>query len=117
MKTINIRFSANPKAQITRGLHALTHGERMVGLLKHLGLADDEAMLIAECKQVHTFFMKFPMDAIFIDKGGIVVGIESLKPWRLSKIHWRAASVIETNYGWAKRHGIAIGSTAEVTPC
>lgn len=117
MKKISILFKQNHTATIPNGLHAISTMDRMIGLLKHKGLADNEAMLIDSCKQVHTCFMKFSMDAIFIDRNGTVVGIEELKPWRFSKIHFKASSVIETNYGWAKRHGITVGCTAEVTPC
>ena len=116
MKTISSLFYPS-QAKITEGLHARSSGERMVGLLKHASLSDREAMLISSCKQVHTFFMKFSIDAIFIGRDGTVVGVEELKPWRLSKIHWRAHSVIETRIGWAKSHGIIVGSKAEVTPC
>ncbi len=116
MKKISILFKPT-QTKITKGLHALSSTERMVGLLKHSALNDHEAMLIASCKQVHTLFMKFPMDAIFVTKAGVVVGIEELKPWRFSKIHWKADCVVETNFGWAKKHGITLGSTVEVTPC
>jgi uncharacterized protein len=116
MKKISILFSPT-QTKITQGLHALSSAERMVGLLKHSSLNDQEAMIIDSCKQVHTLFMKFAMDAIFVSKAGVVVGIEELKPWRFSKIYWKANYVIETNYGWAKRHNIKLGSTVEVTPC
>lgn len=122
MKSIKIQFkpSGRPEATgpaLTQSVHAVTSSERMVGLLKHHGLEETQGMLISACKQVHTLFMKFAIDAIFIDKRGVVVGIQELKPWRLSKMHWRADAVIETPYGWAKRHGVTIGSQTEITPC
>lgn len=113
MKKINILFNPS-QAKAPHAVNAVSSIERMVGLLKHSKLSDGEAMLIDSCKQVHTFFMKFPIDAIFINKAGVVVGIEELKPWRMSKIHWRADAVIETPHGWAKRNQITLGSTAEV---
>lgn len=116
MKKIAILFTHN-QTKISDGQHARTMAQRTVGLLCHHGLSESEGMLIDSCKQVHTFFMKFAIDAIFINRDGVVVGIEELKPWRLSKIHWRAQSVIETQAGWAKRHGIVVGSRAEVAPC
>lgn len=102
---------------IPKAMHAVSSLERMIGLLKHTKLDEREAMLIDSCKQVHTLFMKFPIDAIFIDKKGVVVGVEELVPWRISRLHWRADAVIETSHGWAKRHGITPGSLVEVSAC
>lgn len=109
MKLINLNFQPS-KTLLSKVLHARRSWERMVGLLRHRALAEDEAMLIDSCKQVHTLFMKFPIDAIFISKDGTVVGIEELVPWRLSKLYFRADSVIEAAHGWANRHHITVGS-------
>lgn len=116
MKQINLTFNPSKKT-IPHALHAQTDIQRMVGLLKHSQLLDDEAMLIDSCKQVHTFFMKFPIDAIFIDKKGVIVAIEELKPWRMSWIHFKATSVIEVNLGWTRKNGIQVGSSVEIGSC
>jgi uncharacterized protein len=116
MKKISILFNPSKKI-IPDVLQARSPIERMIGLLKHQELSEEQGMMIESCKQVHTLFMKFSIDAIFIDKRGVVVGVEELKPWRFSKIHWRANSVIETPYGWAKRNGISVGEKIEVQSC
>ncbi len=90
---------------------------RLVGLLSHDSLSTDEGLLITQCKQVHTFFMRFPIDVLFLDKSKKVIGKETLKPWRVSKIHFKADSVIEIQAGLAEKLGIKVGDKLGVPPC
>ena len=55
-------------------------------------------MLITKCNCIHTFFMRFAIDATFLDKSGRVVKVaKGIRPWRLWVWGgWRAASVLET---------------------
>jgi uncharacterized membrane protein (UPF0127 family) len=74
--------------------------ERMRGLLPRKRLAEGEGLWISPCTSIHTFFMRFPIDAAFLDKGGRVIAVYAgLKPWRLSGIHLRAAGVLEAGAG------------------
>lgn len=72
----------------------------MVGLLKHTSLPQGEGMLIAPAHSIHMFFMKFAIDAIFIDRNNVVVGlVRNIKPFQLSPYFWRASAVIELPAG------------------
>jgi uncharacterized membrane protein (UPF0127 family) len=52
------------------------------------------------CNSIHTAFMKFPIDVLFVDKDLKVVSVyENLKPWRITRLHFRASSVIELPAG------------------
>ena len=74
--------------------------ERMRGLLPKAGLGAGEGLYIAPCTSVHTFFMRFPIDAAFLDRSGRVLRVyRNLRPWRLSFVHLRAAGVLETRAG------------------
>jgi len=56
---------------------------RMRGLLGSAGLAEGEGLIIKPCNSIHTFFMKFSIDVIFLDKNMKVIKIaNSLKSWR-----------------------------------
>ncbi len=78
-------------------------GERTKGLLGRAGLDDGEGLWIAPCEAIHMFFMKFAIDAVFIDKKRRVTKVVSnLKPWRLAA-SLRAHSVIELPVGVAER--------------
>lgn len=91
--------------------------ERMCGLLPRSELAEDEGLWIAPCPTIHTFFMRFAIDAAFLDRQGRVIALyDSLKPWRHSGLHWRAAGVLETGPGVLKRAGVKKGEVLEVCP-
>lgn len=73
--------------------------ERMRGLIGRGGLASGTGMLIPRCNCIHTCFMRFPIDATFLDRRGAVVKtVRNIRPWRL--FVWggfRAAQVLETS--------------------
>jgi len=72
--------------------------QRARGLIARPKLKDDEALLIPKCNAIHTFFMKYPIDAKFLDANGKVVKeVKNIAPWRF--LVWggfRARSVLET---------------------
>ena len=66
-------------------------------------MAPEEGLWIVPCPMIHTFFMKFPIDVLFLDRGLKVARvIEDLKPWRLSPWVFRAHSVLELAGGVLK---------------
>ncbi len=59
-------------------------------------LENGEALIIEPCNCIHMFFMRFAIDAVFVDRKNEVVGLaEKLKPFRLSPIFFKANFVIE----------------------
>ena len=83
---------------------------RSVGLLNRQSLEPDEALPIKPCSSIHTFFMKFPIDACFLDKSGKVMKIyEGLKPWRLAGVIFGGCMVLETVSGLNRKVGIKTG--------
>jgi len=67
-------------------------------------------LYIKPCSQIHTFMMRFPIDAIFISREKEVLYIEdSIKPSRVSRYVRKAEGVIETSAGFAKNNGIMPG--------
>ena len=72
---------------------------RKRGLLGREGLPAGAALVIAPCPSVHTFFMKFPIDVIFVAKDGRVVKVCEREPaWRIA-IGWGAFAVVEMAAG------------------
>jgi len=70
--------------------------KRMVGLLGRKGLFPKQAMILRPCNSIHTFFMSFPIDVIFLNKFNVVVKvISSIKPFRMSGIYFGASYAIE----------------------
>ena len=76
---------------------ARTFAERARGLIARPRPADGEGMLIPRCNAIHTFFMSFPIDAVFLDASDRVVKVvRGIKPWRpLVWGGWRAKKVLE----------------------
>ena len=70
--------------------------KRLKGLMFRQQMAPNTAMLLSPWPQIHTCFMRFALDVLFIDKEGVVQYVmENLKPWRLSPIIYRAAKTLE----------------------
>ncbi|MCW8928695.1 MAG: DUF192 domain-containing protein [Gammaproteobacteria bacterium] len=62
-----------------------TAWERMKGLLGSDQLDNNDGLIISPCNSVHTLFMKYSIDVIYLDKNGIVKKIvPQLKPWHFS---------------------------------
>lgn len=76
--------------------------KRFKGLMLRKHLAKDGGLLLKKCKSVHTCFMKFSIDVIYLDENFIVVGKESLAPYKIGKYFKRAKHVLELNKGVAK---------------
>src|SRR3989338_6251077 len=69
---------------------------RLRGLLGRDSLASSEGLILKPCDSIHTFFMRFPIDVVFVDKNNRVIRLyHSLKPWSLSGIFLRAAFCLE----------------------
>ena len=85
------------------------------GLMYRQKMADDHAMLFRMDRREHTFWMKntcIPLDMLFVDDDGLVVGIVENVP-TLNEAHRTVGCpsswVLETNAGWARRHGVKAG--------
>jgi uncharacterized membrane protein (UPF0127 family) len=86
---------------------------RMKGLLGRSELPAGEGILIRPCNSIHMFFMRFGIDAIFVDRDGTVLKIaRNLKPWRMAGAR-RAHAVIELAVGEGARRGIGPGDRIE----
>jgi uncharacterized protein len=64
---------------------AETFSQRSKGLLGRKGLEHDHCLWIHRCNSIHTFFMKFDLDVLYVDKDLKVTGIHrNIKPWHIS---------------------------------
>jgi len=65
---------------------------------------------LTSCQSIHMFGMKFAIDALFLDKDGVVVAIlEDFAPGKMSRIFSRAKTCLELPAGTVKRTGTTIG--------
>lgn len=69
---------------------------RLKGLMFRASLAPKQALLLDPCPQIHTCFMRFNIDVVFLDKENRVVAVlENLKPWRMSKFYTQSRRTLE----------------------
>jgi uncharacterized membrane protein (UPF0127 family) len=83
---------------------------RMRGLIGRTALGPDEALLLRPCARVHTFGLRFAIDAVFCDAKGVVLSVQTLRPGRFSKAVRGARSCLELAAGRSREHGIDIGT-------
>lgn len=82
---------------------------RMRGLLGRRGLEPGEGILLRPAPAIHTCFMRFAIDVVFVDEAMEVVGVrEQVGPWRFARSKG-AKAVIELAAGEARRLGLAPG--------
>jgi len=82
---------------------------RMRGLLGRDGLVQGKGMLIDSAPSVHMFFMRFPIDVVFLDRDWMVVRVvHALKPWRVAGAR-RAVAALELPAGAAAEAGLQEG--------
>lgn len=99
-----------PQLRIARTLRARTRG-----LLGTSSLPADEALWIHRCNSIHTFFMRYPIDCVFLDRDLVVRSlVEHVKPGRIVWPQWRAWSVVEMKSGRIQELGIRKGEKLDV---
>jgi hypothetical protein len=82
---------------------------RARGLLGRDGLESGGGMLIDRAGSVHMFFMRFPIDAVFLDRNRKVLRVkEQLAPWRVAAAR-RAVATLELPAGAAAEAGLEEG--------
>jgi uncharacterized membrane protein (UPF0127 family) len=88
---------------------------RFKGLIGHAPLAEGEGLLIMPCSSIHSHFMGFPIDVLYVDKEQKVVGVdENLKPWRFGHFFKRVRFVVELPAGTAAATGTQVGDQLQV---
>ncbi len=84
---------------------------RMRGLLGRDELPAGDGLLLRPAGSIHTHFMRFPIDAVFMDRELRVLDVRSaIAPWRMARKPG-AKAVLELRAGEARRRGIEIGDT------
>lgn len=84
--------------------------DRGVGLLKLSSLSNQQGLWINPCNNIHTFFMRFSIDCIFIDREMKIKKIKKdIKPFRFRGPYFGAKSVIEVCSGFSDLHNLNVG--------
>jgi uncharacterized protein len=98
----------------TRLETAHTGPTRRKGLLGRDGLAAGEGLWISPCESVHTFFMRFPIDLVYLDRERRIKKTRSaVGPWRLS-VCFSAHSILELPAGTIRETQTERGDALEI---
>ena len=83
---------------------------RLRGLMFRRRLGVEEGLWLRPCQSVHTWWMFFPIDILFLDRHYSIVSlIDHLRPFRMTWPRWQASSVIELPAGTIARYGLTVG--------
>ena len=85
MKHIRVSNSTSGTVIAERAQLASDPWSRFWGLMGRRDLPKGSGILIAPCSSIHMFFMRFPIDVVFLDRNDVVVKVvHSIRPWRLA---------------------------------
>ena len=89
---------------------------RLKGLLGNKSISPNEGMLFPKCNSIHTLFMRFPIDCIFLNDNNAVVKIcENLSPWKVC-VEPKASKVLEMAAGTITRQNLRKDEVLEIGP-
>ena len=115
MKVFELR-AGGPRAQVVCERCKVADGPltRLRGLMGRRELPRGEGLLLKPAPSIHTFFMRFPIDAVFLDAGMNVLSVKAaLSPWRVAGQRG-ARAVLELPAGEARRRGVMEGTNLEL---
>ena len=89
-----------------------TFFKRFIGLMGRKSLPPSHGLLLSPCCSIHMLFMRFPIDAVFLDRNFKITKIvRHLKPWLGFAFSFDSFSVLELNAGEAFRLHLSIGQS------
>jgi uncharacterized membrane protein (UPF0127 family) len=96
---------------------ARTLGARLLGLMGRPSLPPGGALWLEPCSSIHMMFMRFPIDAVFVDGDGTVLKVSPrIRPWIGIAASFAARATIELEAGAAERARVAPGDRLVLVP-
>ncbi|MBQ9478421.1 MAG: DUF192 domain-containing protein [Selenomonadaceae bacterium] len=91
--------------------------KRMLGLMGRRRLDSGTGLFIVPCNSIHMMFMRFSIDAVYVDKEYRIKKIvRGLRPWFGLSMCWGAFGVLELPAGDADKFDLNVGQTFDVNP-
>jgi uncharacterized membrane protein (UPF0127 family) len=91
---------------------ARTFSKRLIGLMGRRTLVKGQGLYFPGCASIHSFFMKFSIDVLFLDEDmRITKKIDSLRPWRVALAPPRTRHTLELPRGVLRNFGLNVGDT------
>lgn len=106
-----MKICLNDKVLFSKAKVANNILTRFKGLMLRSSLNEGEALIITPCNSIHMFFMRMPLDVLFVNnKNEVVAIVENIKPWRMTKMYWDADYVVECPIGTVSKYNIEKGN-------
>ncbi|NPA91034.1 MAG: DUF192 domain-containing protein [Chloroflexi bacterium] len=100
---------------VFRGRVANTFWTRLRGLIATPPLEPGEGLLLLPSRGIHSWFMSYPIDVLYLDSQGRVVDVEEhVSPWRVGRPRWRAHMVLEVPAGMVRATNTQVGDVLDV---
>jgi uncharacterized membrane protein (UPF0127 family) len=91
-------------------IKARTFFDRSLGLIVRRKLKNKEGFLIENCSSIHTFWMRYSIDAVFLDKKNRVLAIyNNIRPFRMTPFIKNSFSVLELGSGVIGQTSLSVG--------
>lgn len=117
METVQILNVARDVILAYEAKLATSLEQRMKGLLGRNSLSANEALILKPCTSIHTFFMRFPIDVLFLDQNMRIIRlIQNMPPNRVSPMIWAGRMAIELPAGKISQTNTQAGDLIEIKP-
>jgi uncharacterized membrane protein (UPF0127 family) len=114
--TYQLQNARNGRLVAETVIPAFEPAARRKGLLGRDSLAEGSAMVIAPTNAIHTFWMRFAIDVLFVRRNGTVVKVaRNVPPWR-AVVGWRGYAVIELPAGALAPGDVTVGDVLALQP-
>ena len=119
MRTTRVVCLTNQTVIAEKCFEAVRFLDRLRGLIGRSALAPGEAMWFPDCSSIHTCWMRFAIDVVFLRRSAsagrwVVSTVHSgVRPWRWMVMDRRADAVLELGAGVAEERGLSPGDEVE----
>lgn len=109
---MTIRNTTRGTTIATQAIRAAGFLARGRGLMMTAPLQKGGGLVLDPCNSIHMFFMRYPLDVLFLDKDGAVVFMyKGIKPWRVGRIVRGAKLAVELPVGTIDASQTEVGDT------
>ena len=112
MKLVNL---SNEQVIVNQLKEAYHFFNRLRGLMFTDKLDSGTGLHLKPCRSIHTFFMNYPIDVLYMNEQNIIVAIEeSVEPGKVGKLYADASSVVELPAGTVQETGTMVGHSLSI---
>jgi uncharacterized membrane protein (UPF0127 family) len=113
--TLVVRNATRDTVVASRAEAARGFGQNLLGLMFRAALPQGGGLILYGTNWIHTFWMRFHLDCVYMDKRLVVVGVaRSMPPNRIGAPYWQAHSVIELPDGAIEASSTRVGDHLEI---